>query len=83
MEKTVAALNHIEAELSEFRDDYATPGLILKEHPLEAIIALPRKSGQRLQPSKQKLEFIEEGGARPKTDDSIRESMRTVHTISA
>lgn len=61
MKETVAALNRIEAELSEFRDDYATPGLILKDYPLEVIIELLRKSGQRLEVGKQKLEFIEEG----------------------
>ena len=61
MQETIAALNHVEAELSEFRDDFATPGLILKDNPLEVIIALLRKSGQRLEAGKTKLERIEEG----------------------
>ena len=40
MEETVAALNRIEAELTKFRDDYVTPGLILKDYPLEVIVEL-------------------------------------------
>lgn len=72
MQETTAALNHVEAELSEFRDDFATPGLILKDHPLEVIIALLRNSGQRLESGKMKLEQIEEGQRPQKT------SMRTV-----
>lgn len=82
MEETVAALNRIEAELGEFRDDYATPGLILKDHPLEVIVELLRKSGQRLETGKQKLEFIEEG-ARPRKGESGRESTKIVHASLA
>ena len=59
MKETTAALNHVEAELSEFRDDFATPALILKNNPLEVLIALFRKSGQRLEVGKRKLEYIE------------------------
>ena len=59
MKETVAALNHIEAELSEFRDDYTTPVLILINDPLEVIIELLKKSGQRLETGWQKLESIE------------------------
>ena len=62
MRETTAALNHIEAELGEFRDDFATPGLILKDEPLEVVLALLRTAGQRLEAGKTKLERIEEGG---------------------
>lgn len=78
MEETVAALNRVEAELSEFRDDFATPGLILKDHPLEVIVALLRKSGQRLEAGKKKLESIEEGAARPQKYDNSKTSTRIV-----
>ena len=82
VEETVAALNRIEAEMGEFRDDYATPGLILKDHPLEVIVELLRKSGQRLEAGKQQLEFIE-GGARVQRDENTRTSTRIVHASTA
>ena len=69
LEETVAALNRIGAELSEFRDDYETPALILKDQPLEVTVALLRKSGQRLEAGKRKLNFIEEGAGRPGRND--------------
>ena len=77
MEETTAALNHIEAELEEFRDDYASPGLILKDDPLEVIIALLRNSGQRLEAGKMKLEQVEQG-ERPRRDDIPKEGPRRV-----
>lgn len=61
MKETIVALSHVEAELGEFCDDFAAPGLILKDDPLEVIIALLRKSAQRLEVGKMKLEHIEEG----------------------
>lgn len=78
MEETVAALNRVEAELSEFRDDFATPGLVLKDHPLEVIVALLRKSGQRLEAGKKKLESIKEGAVRPQPHEDRKASARTV-----
>ena len=77
MKETTAALNHIEAELGEFRDDFATPWLILKDDPLEVIIALLRKSGQRLEAGKMKLEHVEQG-ERPQRDDIPKAGPRTV-----
>ncbi|KAI9671113.1 MAG: hypothetical protein M1831_005199 [Alyxoria varia] len=61
MKETTAALNRVEAELSEFRDGFATPGLILKDYPLELTIALLRKSGHRLDAVRGNLERVEEG----------------------
>ena len=84
LQETVAALNRIEAELGEFGDDYATPALMLQEHPLEVIVALLRKSAQRLEAGKQKLEFVEEGGAkagRSNDDGGARGSTITVRPI--
>ena len=77
MKETTAALNRIEAELGGFRDDFAAPGLILKDDPLEVIIALFRKSGQRLEAGKMKLEYIEQG-ERPQRYDISKEGPRTV-----
>ena len=42
IEETVATLEPVEAELSEFRENFAIPGLVLKDHPLEIIVALLR-----------------------------------------
>ena len=77
MKETTAALNQIEAELGEFRDDFAAPALVLRDDPLEVIIALLRKSGQRLEAGKMKLERVEQGG-RPQRDDIPKEGPRTV-----
>ena len=77
MKETTAALNHIEAELGEFRDDFATPGLTLKDEPLEVVLALLRTAGQRLEAGKTKLERIEEGG-RPQREKLLDASTRTV-----
>ena len=62
MNETIAALNQVEAELSEFRDEPATSRLVLKDYPLEVIISLLRESGQGLEAGKRKLEHIEDGG---------------------
>ena len=82
MKETTAALNHVEAELSEFRDDFATPGLILKDHPLEVIIAMLRNSGQRLEAGKLRLELIEEGD-RPQKTGIQKASTNTVAVTRA
>jgi hypothetical protein len=82
MKETTEALNRVEAELSEFRDDFATPGLILKDHPLEVAIALLRKSGQRLEARKRKLEHIEEGGERPQRGNDIQKASSTRTVVS-
>ena len=76
IKETTAALNHIEAELDEFGDDYAAPGLVLKDDPLEVIVALLRKSGERLEAGKVKLEHVEKG-ERPQRDDIPKEGPRT------
>ena len=62
VQETVAALNHVEAELGEFRDDFATPGLTLNEYPLEVIVKLLRMSAERLERGKKDLDRIEGGG---------------------
>ena len=62
MKETTAALNHVEAELTELRDDFATPGLILKDYPLEVIIELLRLSAERLGEGRSRLRHVEEGG---------------------
>jgi hypothetical protein len=49
MEHTTKQLNRFEAELEEFRDDFASPGLILKDYPLEFIVGMWRKAGKRLE----------------------------------
>ena len=77
MKETTSALNRVEAELEELRDDFATPGLTLKDHPLEVIIALLRNSGQRLEAGKKKLEHIEEGD-QPQRNKVQKEGTRTV-----
>ncbi|ERF72861.1 hypothetical protein EPUS_09337 [Endocarpon pusillum Z07020] len=74
---TMAALYRVEAELGEFRDDFAIPGLILKEFPFEVTIALLRNSGKRLEAGKRKLEHIEKGG-RPQGNDFLKASTTTV-----
>lgn len=76
MKETTAALNRVEAELNEFRDDYATPGLIFQEEPLEVTIAMLRKSGQRLEAGKMRLESIEQGG--PSQWNRPPENVKTV-----
>ena len=77
MKETTTALNRIEAELGEFRDDFAASGLVLRDDPLEVVIALLRKSGQRLEAGKMKLEHVEQG-ERPRRDDIPKEGPRTV-----
>ncbi|KAK3988502.1 hypothetical protein QBC44DRAFT_329157 [Cladorrhinum sp. PSN332] len=62
MEKTSAALNRIDAELGEFRDDFATPGLILRNNSLGVIIDMLRMSAARLEAGNLNLRRIEEGG---------------------
>lgn len=80
MKETIGALNHIEAELGEFRDDYATPGLILKDEPLEIVLALLRQSGQRLETGRNRLQYIEDGG-RPQQKKQLDASPRTATLI--
>ena len=57
---TTAALNRMEAEINEFRDDFATPGLILRDYPLEVIIVMLRKAAQRLEAGSNNVEYIAE-----------------------
>lgn len=49
VKQTTVALNRINAELEEFREEFATPGLILGEDPLEVIVASLRKAAERLE----------------------------------
>ena len=77
LKHTMAALLRIEGELTEIRDDYATPGLTMKDEPLEIVVASLRKAGQRLEEGKTHLEKIE-GGGRPQIKGLPSASMRTV-----
>ena len=58
---TVAALNRIDSELDEFRDEYATPGLVLQDYPLEIIISMTRNSIKRLERGRMVMDGIEGG----------------------
>lgn len=49
VKQTTVALNRMNAELEEFREEFATPGLILGEDPLEVIVASLRKAAERLE----------------------------------
>jgi len=62
MKVTTGALNRVEAELGELRDDFAAPGLILKDYPIEVIISLLRRSIDRLEIGRLNLEQVEQGG---------------------
>ena len=48
MEQTGSALNTVEAEMKEFRDDFATPGLIMQNFPIRLIVEQFQKASQRL-----------------------------------
>ena len=62
-------------------DDYEpTPGLILKDEPLEVVLALLRNSGQRLEAGKTKLEYIE-GEGRPQRKKLLDASTRIATII--
>lgn len=62
MRETTASLNHIEAELDVFRDDFATPGLLMADLPLDVVVNLLRLSADRLEAGNSGLRRIEEGG---------------------
>ena len=49
IKETILALHVAEAEMDTFRDEYATPGLVLKDDPLEVIIGQLRGSIKRLE----------------------------------
>lgn len=61
MEETVAALNTLEAEMNEYRDDFATPGLIMQDFPIRLIVEQFQKSSQRLEAGLAKFGRIEAG----------------------
>ena len=60
MKVTIPVLVTVEAELSDFRNDFAATKVIINK-PLKVIIALLRKSAQQLRAGKTKLENIEDG----------------------
>lgn len=62
IKETNAALIHIGTELGAFRDGFIKPQSILKEQPLENIIALFKKAGQRLKVKQMELDWITRGG---------------------
>ena len=49
MEQTGSALNTVEAEMKEFRDDFATPGLIMQDFPIKLIVEQFQKASLRLE----------------------------------
>ena len=78
IQETVAALNRMKAELNEFRDDLATPGLTLQEQPLEITIELFRKSALRLDSGRSRLENAKLGEYTQRLDLPVRPRTRTV-----
>ena len=61
MEQTGSAINTVEAEMKEFRDDFATPGLIMQDFPIELIVEQFQKSSQRLEAGLAMFRRIEVG----------------------
>lgn len=76
LKATTAALNCVEAEPKEIRDDFTAPGWILLDQPLEVITTLLRNSGQRLEPGKRKLLPFEDGEG-PQQNDNPKTITRT------
>ena len=77
LKATTAALNCVEAELKESREDLTAPGWSLLDQPLEVIITLLRKSGQRLEAGKRKLLHTEDEEG-PQRNDQRNESRKTI-----
>lgn len=61
MKQTISALHIAEAELDAFRDEYATPGLVLKDDPLDMIISQLRGSIKRLGHGRRVMDGMEIG----------------------
>ena len=70
MEQTGSALNTVEAEMKEFRDDFATPGLIMQDFPIKLIVEQFQKASQRLEAGLAMFRRIEAG--EPKQVSSTR-----------
>lgn len=62
MKNTISALNRVDAELDEFRDAHAKPGLVLKDYPIELTIGMLRSSIRRLQQGRETMDGV---GLRP------------------
>lgn len=77
MRETTASLNHIEAELDAFRDDFATPGLLLADLALKVVINLLRLSADRLEAGNSGLRRIEEGD-RPQGGNAQKRATTTI-----
>lgn len=75
IKETMIALNRIEAELNESgREYFGKPRLILSDHPLESIIALFRKAGQRLEAKHREFRRTKDRG-RPQTKFETRKTV--------
>jgi hypothetical protein len=61
MKGNTAALDQIKSELDGLRDQLVTSRSMFKDHSIETIIELFRKSGQRVEAKKRKLKRIEDG----------------------
>lgn len=84
IKQTTAALIHLEPELKEFRDDFASPGLILKDIPFETIIPVLKKYGRRLEEAERsRLRDAEEDRRRMRNHDFRKVvTTETVSTIT-
>lgn len=77
--ETISALKRISSELKEFRDEYASAKLILRDFSLKVTMSTMRKSTERLESGRRALERIENGERRGTPDGA---STRTVYATA-
>ena len=56
IEKAIVGLNIVDAEVKEFRDDYARPGLVFKEYSLELLVSMLSNSAKRLDVGRRRMD---------------------------
>jgi hypothetical protein len=76
--ETIAALNRVQADLTEFGHNLSTPGLTFEEQGLEVTIELLAKSGRRLKSAQSMLDSGEMGQPAQRHDMPARPRTRTV-----
>ena len=76
MKQTTAALIHVTTKLNEFRDDFVKSKVSLMNHSFEVIIALFRKTDERLKAANRKLEHIKQ------KERSQRKKIRETYTTT-
>lgn len=64
MRETKAALGRIDAELKEFRDEYATPGLVLRDFEIGLSVAMLRDATGRLEGGRAEMNRVRIGPPR-------------------